>query len=154
MQDKYLEPKTGISDLDIWQQCYHRWIPILEIKHGGFPQIDLFHRLILSNISKLQRAIETGDFDDLPDNIIKLSPTKMKATKLSTSSTSSSSLSSSNDITPTNSPSKQMPIVHSFFPFSANINDSSQLNDILTNSNELLTDGSIMDRLSIAQLPD
>lgn len=127
---KYLEPRHHISDLDVWQQCYHRWIPIVEIKNGGFPQIDLFHRFILSNISKLQRALETGDYDDLPDD-----------TK-------------SNDTTPTNSPTKQMPAINSFFPFSLNIGDSSQLTDILTSSNELLTEGSIMERLSIAQLPD
>lgn len=36
-------------------------MPILEIHNGGAPQIDLFNRMILSNIHKLQKAIETGN---------------------------------------------------------------------------------------------
>lgn len=127
-KDQYLNPRCGVADLEIWQQCYYRWIPILEIKNGGFPQIELFQRLLLRNISKLQRAIETGDYDELPDELT----------------------------TPTNSPVKQqmMPATNSFFPFSTNVCDATQLTDILTHSNELLMEGSIMDRLSIAQLPD
>uniref|UniRef100_A0A0K8TME0 Putative myotubularin-related protein 10-b n=1 Tax=Tabanus bromius TaxID=304241 RepID=A0A0K8TME0_TABBR len=129
-KDRYLQPKCHIANLEVWQQCYHRWIPILEIKNGGFPQIELFHRLILSNISKLQRCIETGDYEDLPNEL--------------------------RDITPTNSPIRpyNMPAINSFFPFSTNTTDTSNLTDILTSSNELLMEGSIMDRLSIAQLPD
>lgn len=177
-----MEPAHGMPSLSVWEQCYYRWIPILEIKGGGFPQIDLFHRLLLSNIAKLQRAIDTGDFDDLPPELLPDIAT-ITTTELSKSanniadneaSTSSSTNASesinierrnkSHENTPKNSPIRyidsginigvSMPMVSSFFPFSASLGDTTQLMDILTNSNELMMEGSIMERLSIAQFPD
>lgn len=62
LQEKYISPSHVIRDLEIFAQCYFRWMPILEIRSGGAAQIDLFNRMLLSNINKLQRAIETGDW--------------------------------------------------------------------------------------------
>ncbi|GAB0098510.1 myotubularin-related protein 10-B [Sergentomyia squamirostris] len=61
-----LNPQCSVKCLELWAQCYYRWVPILEIPNGGMPQVELFHRVILSNACKLQQAIQTGDFDDLP----------------------------------------------------------------------------------------
>lgn len=47
-----------------------------------------------------------------------------------------------------------MPSISSFFPFSGNNTNSNELNDILTLSYDLLTDGSIIDGLSMSQIPD
>lgn len=47
-----------------------------------------------------------------------------------------------------------MPSISSFFPFSGNNTNSIELADILTQSYDLLTDGSIIDGLSISQIPD
>ncbi|KAF6208276.1 hypothetical protein GE061_016730 [Apolygus lucorum] len=44
----YLPVQYQISCLSIWQQCYFRHMPVLEIKGGGNPQIDLFARILLS----------------------------------------------------------------------------------------------------------
>ncbi|KAH8276629.1 hypothetical protein KR044_000188 [Drosophila immigrans] len=66
-QDRYLQPAHRILDLAVWEQCYYRWLPVLDIRGGGQPQVDLFHRLLLSNIAKLQRSIELQNFDELPD---------------------------------------------------------------------------------------
>ncbi|XP_062141114.1 myotubularin-related protein 10-B [Drosophila sulfurigaster albostrigata] len=66
-QDRYLQPAHRILDLAVWEQCYYRWLPVLDIRGGGQPQVDLFHRLLLSNIAKLQRSIELQSFDELPD---------------------------------------------------------------------------------------
>ncbi|XP_055919388.1 myotubularin-related protein 10-B [Eupeodes corollae] len=172
-KDRFLEPKHNISHLEIWEQCYYRWIPILEIKSGGFPQIELFHRLLLNNIGKMQRALETRDFDDLPESGCWTSTTPTTNTSSSTSAASAAACTSrsnqqsddnetvqlrtkSNDTTPTNSPTQLqcLPTITSFFPFSTYTGDSTQLTDILTNSNELIMEGSIMERLSIAQFPD
>jgi len=66
-QDRFLQPAHRIVDLQVWDQCYYRWLPILDIRGGGQPQVDLFHRLLLSNIAKVQRCLEFQNFDDLPD---------------------------------------------------------------------------------------
>lgn len=37
-----------VSDLQLWSQCYFRFLPLLEITEGGKPQIDLTARALLS----------------------------------------------------------------------------------------------------------
>uniref|UniRef100_T1H349 Myotubularin-related 12-like C-terminal domain-containing protein n=1 Tax=Megaselia scalaris TaxID=36166 RepID=T1H349_MEGSC len=133
-KDKFLSPKWEISSLSVWQQCYHRWIPLFEIKNGGFPHIDLFNRLLLSNINKLQKKLESGydfygDDEDDEDTINVIGERIERRHKLS---------SPNNEINFEN--------VNSFFPFSSNENNSDQLNEILISSNDVLMDGSIMER--------
>jgi myotubularin-related protein 10/11/12 len=53
-----------LRDLELFAQCYYRWMPILEIRNGGFVQIDLYNRMILSNIHKLQRSLDMGTVND------------------------------------------------------------------------------------------
>ncbi|KAK9887578.1 hypothetical protein WA026_023384 [Henosepilachna vigintioctopunctata] len=53
-----LKPKTETSALGIWNQCYFRWIPDLEIRCGGRPQIDLCARLIVSEVWELREKLE------------------------------------------------------------------------------------------------
>lgn len=96
----------------------------MDIQHGGFPQIDLYNRLILSSISKLQQALQSRDFDDLPGD-----------------GGGGMGLLS-------------MPTVSSFFPFSGDNTNSNELSNILTLSSDLLNDGSIFDGLSMSQGPD
>lgn len=131
-EERFLEPQTTIRDLELWTQCYFRWQPLLEIKNGGYPQVELYNRIILSNISKLQQALQSNDIDDLPIP-----------------------LNESDDvINGVNVNGPTMPSISSFFPFSGNNSNSNELTDILTQSYDLLTDGSIMDGLSISQIPD
>lgn len=127
MQDRHLRPKYAIRDLDVWTQCYYRWLPVLEIKNGGNPQIDLFNRWLLSSISKLQHALQARDFDDLPTATIK-------------KSNNDDSLNGQN-----------IPLISSFFPFTRNTTESNDLTDILNASTDLLAEGSIFDGLSVTQ---
>lgn len=53
-----LRPLHGLSSLEIWQQCYFRWLPDLEIVHGGPPQIDLGARLIVAEIWALKESAD------------------------------------------------------------------------------------------------
>ncbi|KAL3276331.1 hypothetical protein HHI36_011714 [Cryptolaemus montrouzieri] len=53
-----LIPQTGTSALTLWTQCYFRWIPDLEIRCGGRPQIDLSVRLIVSEVWELREKLE------------------------------------------------------------------------------------------------
>lgn len=47
--DIYLEVKAGIANLSVWHQCYHRWLPLLDVRGGGTPQRDLTIRHLLSS---------------------------------------------------------------------------------------------------------
>lgn len=119
-----MTPQTAIRDLEIWMQCYYRWLPVLEIKNGGNPQIDLFNRMILSSISKLQQDLQTRAFDD--SNSVKPTSTKSDDNLI-----------------------QNMPMISSFFPFTRNTTNTNDLTEILASSNELLAEGSIFDGLSV-----
>lgn len=105
-------------------------MPILEIRNGGFVQIDLYNRMILSNIHKLQRSLETGNFSDLQLDL-----------KKDDDSTASRPESTSNG------KHNRVPVVNSFFPFSITDgdDDNSNLNDILIFSSDVLTEGSVFE---------
>lgn len=171
-KDRYLIPDHRTRSLAIWEQCYYRWMPIVEIKRGGFPQIELQHRLLLSNVSKLQRCLELQDFEDLPDVYYELTKEKKPLSAATTQQTHQQipvtpelidgverrrriSLPPSNNASAVmaltqDNVSSVLPEISSFFPFSVNTGETQQLHDILSSSNEFLLEGSIMDRLSIA----
>uniref|UniRef100_A0A1B6FET7 Myotubularin phosphatase domain-containing protein n=1 Tax=Cuerna arida TaxID=1464854 RepID=A0A1B6FET7_9HEMI len=53
-----LPVETGISALQVWSQCYFRFIPSMEIVGGGKPQVDLSCRLLVSQIDQLEREMQ------------------------------------------------------------------------------------------------
>ncbi|PSN49432.1 Myotubularin-related protein 10-B [Blattella germanica] len=53
---KILSAKGGLSSLDIWRQCYFRWLPLLEIPGGGKAQLDLQLRQLNSDVAALKRG--------------------------------------------------------------------------------------------------
>uniref|UniRef100_A0AAG5DF19 Myotubularin phosphatase domain-containing protein n=1 Tax=Anopheles atroparvus TaxID=41427 RepID=A0AAG5DF19_ANOAO len=55
--EQFLEPQCCLRDIQLWQQCYLRWIPHLEIKQGGMAQCLLLNRLLLNNIGRLRRTL-------------------------------------------------------------------------------------------------
>lgn len=99
---------------------------MLEIQNGGNPQIDLFNRWVLSNISKLQHALQSRDFDDVPIT--------------EKSNNDNNCIQNSN-----------IPLLSSFFPFTRNTTESNVLTDILNASTDMLAEGSIFDGLSVSQ---
>ncbi|XP_046474345.1 myotubularin-related protein 10-B isoform X1 [Neodiprion pinetum] len=50
----YIKPVFNIPCLELWAQCYFRWIPPLEIRNGGRNHIELYSRLIQNDISHLK----------------------------------------------------------------------------------------------------
>ncbi|KAK7574342.1 hypothetical protein V9T40_011533 [Parthenolecanium corni] len=50
-----LDVQPNVSDMQLWSQCYFRFVPLLELIGGGKPMIDLAARAALS--------IENGSFD-------------------------------------------------------------------------------------------
>lgn len=144
----WLEPKHRIQNMELWRQCYFRWMPIVEIQGGGFVQIEMFHRLLLSNVNKLQSALQTQEFDDVPPRI--LSPILQQQ---STQNGGGANAEDEGEAVGGITPGQIMPSVNSFFPFSQNSHgDQTQLTDILNLSNEFLVDGSIFDAISQTQL--
>lgn len=55
--EQFLEPQFCLRDIELWQQCYLRWIPHLEIKQGGMAQCLLLNRMLLNNIGRLRRTL-------------------------------------------------------------------------------------------------
>ncbi|XP_015112099.1 myotubularin-related protein 10-B [Diachasma alloeum] len=54
-----LKPQYNISCLELWTQCYFRWIPPLEIHNGGKNHVELFSRLMQNDINQLR--VNTSD---------------------------------------------------------------------------------------------
>ncbi|XP_018306060.1 myotubularin-related protein 10-B isoform X2 [Mycetomoellerius zeteki] len=50
-----IKPLYAVSSLELWTQCYFRWIPTLEIRNGGQRHIELYIRLLQNDIN--QRGI-------------------------------------------------------------------------------------------------
>lgn len=104
---------------------------MLEIKGGGYPQIDLFNRLLINNIHRLQRALNDRMSGSGYGNNLALAGDN-NGDQL--------------NIGDTNSPRI---VVDSFFPFTSNTGNSAELSDILTTNGGLLVDGSIYDAASV-----
>ncbi|XP_050464297.1 myotubularin-related protein 10-B isoform X2 [Cataglyphis hispanica] len=49
-----IKPLYAISCLELWTQCYFRWIPTLEIHNGGQRHIEFYIRLLQNNINQLR----------------------------------------------------------------------------------------------------
>ncbi|XP_011501148.1 PREDICTED: myotubularin-related protein 10-B [Ceratosolen solmsi marchali] len=56
----FLKPLYKISCLEIWSQCYFRWIPHLVINNGGHNQIEMYARLLQNDVAQLQMDINGG----------------------------------------------------------------------------------------------
>lgn len=98
---------------------------MVEIIRGGNIQADLFNRMTLNSISKLQKDLQLRSFND-------------SAAATAAAATDENLM-------------QNMPLVNSFFPFSRNSGDSNELTDLLAMSHEMLTEGSIFDGLSEQQ---
>ncbi|KAL7743192.1 hypothetical protein ACLKA6_016322 [Drosophila palustris] len=169
-QDRYLEPAHRILDLAIWEQCYYRWMPVLDIRGGGQPQVDLFHRLLLSNIAKMQRCIDMQNFEELPDAFYdalgEQRPSQQQQQQRQQQEepveyvdgverrrkSMPGGNAASNGLQVVNGGPLQLSTLSSFFPFGNPIAGDAphELYDILSSSSELLLDtSSILDKSSI-----
>ncbi|XP_017015965.2 myotubularin-related protein 10-B [Drosophila takahashii] len=165
-QDRFLQPAHRIFDLQVWDQCYYRWLPILDIRGGGQPQVDLFHRLLLSNIAKIQRCLEFQNFEDLPEAFYESTGESRPSQQQRDREEKEDEAEFVDGVerrrktkagTPTNgltsmSGNLQLSTLSSFFPFGNPIAGEAphQLYDILSSSSELLMEtSSFLDKSSI-----
>uniref|UniRef100_A0A8D8FN09 Myotubularin-related protein 10-B n=3 Tax=Culex pipiens TaxID=7175 RepID=A0A8D8FN09_CULPI len=133
----FIEPSCALKDIEIWQQCYFRWIPFLEIQNGGFPHIDLFNRSVQNNIILLQKLLIGGNISSSEE---KLLPSKEFA------------LNSKNKIEANDGSGideSKIQFINSFFPFTSNAMYTDFL-DILFTNEDILCDGSIIDSTSLS----
>lgn len=136
-QISFIEPSCALKDIEIWQQCYFRWIPFLEIQNGGFPHIDLFNRSVQNNIILLQKLLIGGNISSSEE---KLLPSKEFA------------LNSKNKIEANDGSGideSKIQFINSFFPFTSNAMYTDFL-DILFTNEDILCDGSIIDSTSLS----
>lgn len=52
-----LPVNCGLSSLEMWMQCYCRWLPMLEIVGGGRPQVNFQTRLLVDEVTFLQNKL-------------------------------------------------------------------------------------------------
>ncbi|XP_024880886.1 myotubularin-related protein 12 isoform X4 [Temnothorax curvispinosus] len=48
-----VRPLYAVSSLELWTQCYFRWIPTLEIRNGGQRHVELYIRLLQNDVNQL-----------------------------------------------------------------------------------------------------
>ncbi|XP_029034885.2 myotubularin-related protein 10-B isoform X2 [Osmia bicornis bicornis] len=53
-----IKPWYNIASLELWTQCYFRWIPTLEIRNGGQNHIELYARLLRNDVNQLKISID------------------------------------------------------------------------------------------------
>ena len=51
---KYIKPLYSIPSIELWSQCYLRWIPPLEIHNGGKNHVELYTRLLQNDVAQLK----------------------------------------------------------------------------------------------------
>ncbi|XP_055600129.1 myotubularin-related protein 10 [Uranotaenia lowii] len=142
VQHSLLVPRYAIRDIEIWHQCYFRWIPFLEITNGGYPQVDMFNRSVLNSIHKLEKILHSGNLSASNENIL--------LTMRGRSPDFNSSTRESRCVDPSEvDGGVKMPLINSFFPFTSNVTNTEELLDILVTNGEYQPDGSIMDSASI-----
>ncbi|XP_076237687.1 myotubularin-related protein 10-B [Calliopsis andreniformis] len=49
-----IKPVYNLMNLELWAQCYFRWIPTLEIRNGGQNHIELYARLLRNDVNQLK----------------------------------------------------------------------------------------------------
>lgn len=54
-----LKPQCTMPHLELWMQCYFRWIPPLQIHTGGRNHIELFHRLLKNGVTNQLKTTTT-----------------------------------------------------------------------------------------------
>lgn len=52
-----IKPLYNLMNLELWAQCYFRWIPTLEIRNGGQNHIELYARLLRNDVNQLKMNI-------------------------------------------------------------------------------------------------
>ncbi|XP_017791187.1 PREDICTED: myotubularin-related protein 10-B [Habropoda laboriosa] len=52
-----IKPLYHIATIELWTQCYFRWIPTLEIRNGGQNHIELYVRLLRNDVNQLRMNI-------------------------------------------------------------------------------------------------
>lgn len=59
-KSSFLKPLHHIPCLELWSQCYFRWIPHLVVNNGGRSQIEMYARLLQNDIAQLQLDVKNG----------------------------------------------------------------------------------------------
>lgn len=62
-----LPVSAGLSSLELWLQCYCRWVPMLELVGGGRPQVNFQVRLLTEQIVELKSKVEAYARGHNPD---------------------------------------------------------------------------------------
>ncbi|CAB3379605.1 Hypothetical predicted protein [Cloeon dipterum] len=64
-----LPVSCGLSALEVWQQCYCRWVPMLEVRGGGRVQVNFQVRLLADEIIELKKKADAWRRGLNPDRV-------------------------------------------------------------------------------------
>lgn len=119
--------ETGVSALELWSQCYFRFIPIMELIGGGNPQIDLTSRLLVSQIEQIERELHQN------------SPNQdAEATNLVTQPPPLESLSRVGSFFPFSRQANAGPVAAALLVSSLSLNTSFQATEVMLDSQSIL----------------
>lgn len=106
--------RVGVQHMEMWSQCYFRWLPGLEIRSGGCAHADVAMRYVANEINTLRRHLT------VPTTAA--APTTTTATVTSTHNAEllSSQLANGTNHDDNTSILEYLSHVNSFFPFSVN----------------------------------
>ncbi|XP_076181009.1 myotubularin-related protein 10-B isoform X2 [Ptiloglossa arizonensis] len=57
VEKSIIKPLYNMASLELWTQCYFRWIPPLEIRNGGQNHIELYARLLRNDVNQLKMCV-------------------------------------------------------------------------------------------------
>ncbi|XP_046400707.1 myotubularin-related protein 10-B [Ischnura elegans] len=56
----------GMKSLELWKQCYFRWLPVLEVIGGGQPQVNFQTHILVEEITYLQQKLVAMQKGSMP----------------------------------------------------------------------------------------
>jgi len=59
----------GLSSLEVWLQCYCRWVPMLELTGGGRPQVNFQVRILAEEILDLKKKVQACRRGESPERV-------------------------------------------------------------------------------------
>lgn len=134
-----ISPNYQIPFIEIWTQCYFRWLPLLSIKTGGLPQVDIVHRQLMKDIKSLlyvveelsKNNVENGVHSSNNNNNNNKNCTKLSRLKLNEITEGESS----NKVDILSTLVSRRNIIDNFFPFT--VDSTSCIANSLANSSNL-----------------
>ena len=133
-----ISPNYQIPFIEIWTQCYFRWLPLLSIKTGGLPQVEIINRQLMKDIKSLLYVVQEFSKNNVENGVNSSNNNNNKnCTKLSRLKLNeiTEGESSNNKVDIVSHLFSRREIIDNFFPFS--VDSTTSIVNALANSSNL-----------------